>query len=165
MNHVNVIICVAFSFIFIADKHLCHAEIPKLTVDLISSGFHRFELAHHTFMRWSPNRKCIFVLIFRDLRYVVVFPDYQAKHHTFLIKQPLPAAVYVSTDQLDDLRRFDKVRFNFKTANSNQSFKKMFHFFRSTISLTEISWTLKCQRRNRNRLIFICLVIRHFYKP
>lgn len=45
----------------------------------------------------------------RDLKYVVVFPDYQGKHHTFLIKQQLPSSVYVSTDQLDDLKRFDKV--------------------------------------------------------
>lgn len=47
--------------------------------------------------------------ISRDLKYVVVFPEYQGKHHTFLIKQTLPAAVYVSTDQLEDLKRFDKV--------------------------------------------------------
>lgn len=48
-------------------------------------------------------------LIHRELNYVVVFPEYQTKHHTFLIKQLLPSSVYVSIDQLNDLNRFDKV--------------------------------------------------------
>lgn len=46
---------------------------------------------------------------FRDLNYIIVFPEYQGKPHTFLIRQLLPASVYVSTDQLDDLKRFEKV--------------------------------------------------------
>ncbi|XP_031641220.1 phosphatidylinositol-glycan biosynthesis class X protein [Contarinia nasturtii] len=84
MNHVNRLI---FTVLFVVGYRFCRAENAKLTVQLKSSGFHR------------------------DLEYAVVFPDLQAKQHTFLIKQPLPASVYVSTDQLDDLSRFDKINY------------------------------------------------------
>lgn len=74
---------------------------------------------------------CDFPCIYsRDLKYVIVFPDYQGKHHTFLIKQQLPASVYVSTDQLDDLKRFDKVM-----TISNKIID--FFFYRSAFALLD----------------------------
>lgn len=120
MNHVNRFISVAFLFTFIGGQKQCHANNPKLTVDLMGSGFHRFECFSHYITLASNHRlestdcsiehtNCFFVVIFRDLKYVVVFPEYQGKHHTVLIKQPIPADVYVSTDQLDDLKRFNRV--------------------------------------------------------
>lgn len=43
MNHVNRLIGIAFLFTIIGDQIWCHEENPKLTVELMSSGFHRFE--------------------------------------------------------------------------------------------------------------------------
>lgn len=102
MNHVTFCI---FIVLFSTNYNFGRCENAKLTVELMNSGFHR--LVNVGFVGFE----CFvsFSLCCRDLKYVVVFPEYQGKHHTFLIKQVLPASVYVSTDQLEDLRRFDKV--------------------------------------------------------
>lgn len=47
----------------------------------------------------------------RDLKYGVVFPDFQGTSYTFMIKQKIPASIYVSTDQLEDLRRLEKLSY------------------------------------------------------
>lgn len=51
----------------------------------------------------------IIVVCFRDLKYGVVFPDFQGISYTFMIKQQLPASIYVDLDQLNDLKRLEKV--------------------------------------------------------
>lgn len=107
MHHVNFFQIVIVLFLITLNE--CLAENPKLTVDLANSGFHRFVQSynffqHRTFFQFQYNS-----FFRRDINYVVVFPEYQGKHHTFLIKQLLPASVYVSIDQLNDLNRFDKV--------------------------------------------------------
>lgn len=109
MYHVN---CFIIVFIFVANSKFCQCENAKLTVDLANSGFHRLV---HSFSQTFFYRfywRCYFFSFSqnnRDLNYVVVFPEYQGKHHTFLIKQLLPSSVYVSIDQLNDLNRFNKV--------------------------------------------------------
>lgn len=106
MNNINRLI---FTVIFLTSCKFCKSENAKLTVELMNSGFHRFVKLFlicfiHSFL--FKQKRFFFR---RNLEYVIVFPDYQSKHHTFLIKQLLPASVYVSIDQLNDLYRFDKV--------------------------------------------------------
>lgn len=50
----------------------------------------------------------IFFTICRELKYVTVFPGSQDRYDYYL-EQVLPADVYVSTDELSDLMRFNKV--------------------------------------------------------
>lgn len=104
MKNLNQII---FSVIFLSSYTYCQSENAKLTVELMNSGFHRFVNEKNQSFSFI-----IFIRFFfdhRNLEYVVVFPDYQGKQHTFLIKQLLPSSVYISIDQLNDLNRFDKV--------------------------------------------------------
>ncbi|XP_055320897.1 phosphatidylinositol-glycan biosynthesis class X protein [Sitodiplosis mosellana] len=84
MNNTNRLL---FATVIFACYSFCRAENAKLTAELMNSGFHR------------------------HVEYIVVFPDYQGKQHSFLIKQLLPASVYVDTDQLDDLNRFNKLNY------------------------------------------------------
>lgn len=53
----------------------------------------------------------ILITIRRDLKYGVVFPDFHGISYTFMIKQKIPASIYVSTDQLEDLRRLEKLSY------------------------------------------------------
>lgn len=96
-------------------------ENPKLTMDLLNSGFHRFVM--HFLLSPSNSKSQTsqtsqtfpqFRFFHRELKYGVIFPDLQGQQNTFLIKQRLPASVYVSTDQLNDLQRLDKVFFLFQ---------------------------------------------------
>lgn len=102
MNHLTLLL------LFFVICTFCAAENAKLTVKLMNSGFHRLVNT-----MWVISFcVCLFhdaLTPDRDLEYAVVYPDYQGKQHTFLIKQPLPASVYVNTDDLDDLRRLNKV--------------------------------------------------------
>lgn len=115
MYHAN---CFIIVLIFVANSEFCQCENAKLTVDLANSGFHRLIHSfsqHFAIVYIDAANFLSFSQINRDLNYVVVFPEYQGKHHTFLIKQLLPSSVYVSIDQLNDLNRFDKVNIYFWT--------------------------------------------------
>lgn len=169
VQRLQIIIVFLWSYIV---PMLCY-ENPKLTMDLLSSGFHRLAFYFIYFFsrekdhtrKWSSIIPCF--QFHRDLKYVVVFPELQGQQNTFLIKQPLPASVYVSTDQLDDLQRQDKVNsIEFTPTLCDQAlrwskysnFHILFHYrivivSRSGISSKIITWILKSQQKPQSHSI------------
>lgn len=128
MNHFN---CFVLAILCFANYRCCECENPKLTVELINSGFHRFVFRTFQWLTFDFNiQKSIYTILHRcrELKYVVVFPDYQGKHSTFLIKQLIPSSVYVSIDQLNDLKRLDKVNTPFNVGTIDFSLVFFFIF-------------------------------------
>lgn len=79
----------------------------KMTTALLNSGFHRSAISYlisTSFLKHFPFD------YHRILEYTTVFPMLD-EDFNYCIEQELPSAVYVSTDQLDDMKRFGKVKF------------------------------------------------------
>lgn len=49
----------------------------------------------------------------RTVKYITVFTDPPQKPCDFHLRQVIPSSAYVSVDQLEDLKRFDKVSYRF----------------------------------------------------
>ncbi|KAG4077140.1 hypothetical protein HA402_016127 [Bradysia odoriphaga] len=64
-----------------------HCFGAKLSMNIQQSGFHR------------------------TVKYITVFTDPPEKPCDFHLRQAVPSSAYVSVDQLDDLRRFDRIEY------------------------------------------------------
>lgn len=80
----------------------------KLSMNIHQSGFHRSVLQINFF---SSESKFFISSFRRTIKYITVFTDPPEKPCDFYLKQVIPSSAYVSVDQLDDLKRFDKVNF------------------------------------------------------
>lgn len=100
----------------------------------------------------------LFFRVFRDLKYVTVFSEFHGKSYSYLLKQKLPAGVYVSTDQLEDLKRFEKVsQMNFNLHSTKQNYQTHIPH-RSTTMWMKNELILKSQWNNQNHFLSIYLV-------
>lgn len=177
MNHVNHLIWIALSFTIISDRIRCHEENPKLTVELMSSGFHRYE----SIVNLSITRvKCELIFFVCSVFVDVSFVEFTEIWSMWSSFQSIRANIIHSSLNNNCRLLFtlvpinwmiwnDSIRYwNYFAAQTLHSRKLTLCFvsnFRSIISSTRISSTLKCRQRNPNHSISICLVTPHFCKP
>lgn len=83
-------------------------ELPKVRIEMDEAGMHRLVRISH--FAWLINKN---IFGNRKLKYHMQFDrSFVGSSCQYVLSQPLPAAVYISTDELDDLQRLLMVFLN-----------------------------------------------------